>query len=234
MGTPDRIIQRKGQIALRWTVFKLHSFRLGASACQSLQYHIENDISSFILLRRLVDMCPFPAAKGCHALLLWHLLFYDLFISLGLLTDVAKDGLPFTFPFRDARVSHLCIELHLPPPPLPPHAVSKGDSSNSASSTGWSLDESTDEIAKEHFDELQAVRYSEALDMYMINCANALCKPSSPAPQTWHGFPLRIFLELFVVPPLQALYSLRRQSTYEERSCHEGDYDYDLADVSLL
>jgi hypothetical protein len=63
MNSSDRAIQRSSQLLLRWAIFKMHtpSGVFHSDLCAS---NVVNVSTSLLLLRRLVDMCPFPQGKG--------------------------------------------------------------------------------------------------------------------------------------------------------------------------
>lgn len=198
----DRLILRKGQLALRWAIYNLHSPHLHIQFPVPTATHTE--ATSLLILRRLVDMCPFPQAKG-------------------LLTDITKDFLQHTCPFTlmSTRGSDASEHLELRPPPIlsPSHVTQ-----HFANGTDG-MASIADIKSREWNEEIRSLTYSDELDSYMIEVTTGMsrkCELEVVRPDNWQGFPLRVLLELFVLPALVAMNAVRSSHFIDKCSCSDG------------
>lgn len=150
----------------------------------------------------------------------------------GLLTDIAKDCLPYVSPFRSPGPgTSFCISNgdsrteQLPPPPLLPRPTTAPTVTRTVRGT----DQLSETHAQEQWEELQAVRYSEQLDQYLAAYVTRLCKRKTGSSDRAGGgvirapgatrkqeyLPLRVVLELFVLPALDTVYALREEEEEE-------------------
>eukprot|EP00603_Paraphysomonas_imperforata_P016015 CAMPEP_0114477598 /NCGR_PEP_ID=MMETSP0104-20121206/15455_1 /TAXON_ID=37642 ORGANISM="Paraphysomonas imperforata, Strain PA2" /NCGR_SAMPLE_ID=MMETSP0104 /ASSEMBLY_ACC=CAM_ASM_000202 /LENGTH=129 /DNA_ID=CAMNT_0001652569 /DNA_START=1 /DNA_END=387 /DNA_ORIENTATION=+ len=116
MHTSDSVTLRGSKLMLRWAVFHLHCMLPTTSESRSRVDGVTRLGSSLLLLRRLVDMCPFPQGKG-------------------VLTDIAKDAVSMVTPFKsrpvvESRDENQIRGKFLPPPPIRPRSDEHRPSSN--------------------------------------------------------------------------------------------------------
>ena len=142
---------------------------------------------------------------------------------VGLLTDIVKDALQHVSPFRTPQSSlglgpglgpgpgasgdddSVLGSAPLLPPPLLPQPGTQSDTSQAPATSIHSAETAVDSGSQEHWQELRAVQYSEQLDDYLAAFVSQCTVRDSG--KSSRSLPLRVLLELFVLPALQVVHS---------------------------